>query len=182
MVKFPAVSLLLATLAATAAGAAEPSVVARVKASTPPLLAAHCADCHGPDDAGGGFRIDTLPAEIDSADTADRWRKVLNVLNAGEMPPKDAEQFTAAAKADLLEDLSKAIVVAGKALADTGGRTTMRRLNRREYANTLRVLMGVDIDVHELPADGQSGGFDTVGSALFNKVFIYAVVCRVSLP
>ena len=167
MVKFPAVSLLLATLAATAAGAAEPTVVARVKASTPPLLAAHCADCHGPDDAGGGFRIDTLSAEIDSADTADRWRKVLNVLNAGEMPPKDAEQLAPAAKADLLEDLSKVIVVAGKALADTGGRTTMRRLNRREYANTLRELLGVQPRPDGLPADGGSGTFDTAGERLF---------------
>jgi len=83
--RMTAVGLVFAILAvaAGAVGAAELSVVARVKASTPPLLAAHCADCHGPDDAGGGFRIDTLPAEIDSADTADRWRKVLNVLNAG---------------------------------------------------------------------------------------------------
>jgi mono/diheme cytochrome c family protein len=167
-----AVVLVFAILAAAAGaagtvGAAEPSVVARVKASTPPLLAAHCADCHGPDDAGGGFRIDTLPAEIDSADTADRWRKVLNVLNSGEMPPKEAEQLATAAKADLLEDLSKAIVVAGKALADTGGRTTMRRLNRREYANTLRELLGVQPRSDGLPADGGSGTFDTAGEKLF---------------
>jgi mono/diheme cytochrome c family protein len=161
--------LVFATLAAAAGtvGAAEPSVVARVKASTQPLLAAHCADCHGPDDAGGGFRIDTLPAAIDSADTADRWRKVLNVLNSGEMPPKDAEQLAPAAKADLLEDLSQAIVVAGKALADTGGRTTMRRLNRREYANTLRELLGVQPRPDGLPADGGSGTFDTAGEKLF---------------
>ena len=160
------VGLVFATLAA-AAGAAESSVVARVKASTPPVLAAHCADCHGPDDAGGGFRIDTLPAEIDSADTANRWRKVLDVLNSGEMPPKDARQLAAAAKADLLQDLSQAIVVAGKTLADTGGRTTMRRLNRREYANTLRDLLGVEPRPDGLPADGGSGTFDTAGERLF---------------
>ena len=173
-----AVGLVFAVLAAAAGaagpvgaagtvGAAEPSVVARVKASTTPLLAAHCADCHGPDDAGGGFRIDTLPAEIDSADTADRWRKVLNVLNAGEMPPKDAEQLAPAAKADLLEDLSRVIGVAGKALADTGGRTTMRRLYRREYGTTLRELLGVQPRPDGLPADGGSGTFDTAGEKLF---------------
>ena len=161
-----AVGLVVATLAAAAA-AAEPAVVARVKASTPPLLAAHCAACHGPDDAGGGFRIDALPAEINSADTADRWRKVLNALNSGEMPPKDAKQLEPAAKADLLDDLSQAIVVAGKALADNGGRTAMRRLNRREYVNTLRDLLGVQPLPEGLPADGGSGTFDTAGEKLF---------------
>ena len=43
----------------------------------------------------------------------------------------------------------------------------MRRLNRREYKNSLRELLGVEINVSELPADTGSGGFDTVGSNLF---------------
>ena len=43
----------------------------------------------------------------------------------------------------------------------------MRRLNRREYGNTLRDLLGVEVDVLELPADVQAGRFDTVGSGLF---------------
>ncbi|WP_256199193.1 DUF1587 domain-containing protein [Verrucomicrobium spinosum] len=43
----------------------------------------------------------------------------------------------------------------------------MRRLNRREYQNTLRELLGVEINVSELPADTGTGGFDTVGSNLF---------------
>ena len=138
-----------------------------VKPATPPLLAAHCLKCHGPDDTNGGFRVDTLPAAVDSIEAAERWQRVLNVLNSGEMPPDDEKQIEVAAKADLLDDLAHVMVAARKSLADSGGAVTMRRLNRREYANTLRDLMGVDIDVHELPADGQSGGFDTVGSALF---------------
>ncbi len=43
----------------------------------------------------------------------------------------------------------------------------MRRLNRREYRNTLRELLGVEIDVNELPADTGTGGFDTSGTNLF---------------
>ena len=138
-----------------------------VKPATPPLLAAHCLKCHGPDDTNGGFRVDTLPAAVDSIEAAERWQRVLNVLNSGEMPPDDEKQIEVAAKADLLDDLAHVMVTARKTLADSGGAVTMRRLNRREYANTLRDLLGVDIDVHELPADGQSGGFDTVGSGLF---------------
>ena len=138
-----------------------------VKSATQPLLSSHCLKCHGPDDANGGFRIDTLPARIDSVEAADRWQKVLNVLNSGEMPPEDEKQIEAAAKADLLDDLAHVMVAARKTLADTGGSVTMRRLNQREYGNTLRDLLGVEVDVRELPADVQAGRFDTVGSGLF---------------
>ena len=138
-----------------------------VKSATRPILAAHCLKCHGPDDTSGGFRVDTLPAAIDSLEGAERWQRVLNVLNSGEMPPDEAKQIEPAAKADLLDDLAHVMVVARKSLADSGGAVTMRRLNYREYDNTLRDLLGVEIDVHELPSDGQSGTFDTVGSGLF---------------
>jgi hypothetical protein len=43
----------------------------------------------------------------------------------------------------------------------------MRRLNRRDYKNTIRDLLGVGLRVNELPADGGAGTFDTVGSSLF---------------
>lgn len=147
--------------------AADRPVPPGAKSATQPLLAAHCLKCHGPDDTSGGFRIDTLPATIDSVEAADRWQRVLNVLNAGEMPPEDAEQIDAAAKADLLDDLAHVMVMARKSLADSGGAVTMRRLNQREYKNTLRDLLGVEVDVRELPADVQAGSFDTVGSGLF---------------
>ena len=135
-----------------------------VKPATPPLLAAHCLKCHGPDDTNGGFRVDTLPAAVDSVEVAERWQRVLNVLNSGEMPPDDAKQIEPADKADLLDDLAHVMVAARKSLADSGGAVTMRRLNRREYGNTLRDLLGVDVDVLELPADVQAVRFDTVGS------------------
>ena len=140
---------------------------ATIDSATLPLLAAHCGACHGADDANGGFRIDLLPAAIDSVEAAERWQQVLNVLNAGEMPPEDQKQLDTTAKADLLDDLAHALVVARKALADTGGTVTMRRLNHREYANTIRDLLGVDLDMRGLPADVQAGRFDTVGSGLF---------------
>lgn len=147
--------------------AADRPALPAVKGATQPLLAAHCLKCQGPDDANGGVRIDTLPAMIDSIEAAERWQQVLNVLNSGEMPPDEAKQIEPASKADLLDDLAHVMVAARKTLADSGGAVTMRRLNRREYGNTLRDLLGVEIDVQQLPADMQSGRFDTVGSGLF---------------
>ena len=129
-------------------------------------LRTSCLKCHSADDPQGGFRLDTLSAAIDTVESADRWQKVMGVLNSGEMPPEDEPPLDAAMKTELLDDLAHALVVARKTLADAGGAITMRRLNRREYGNTLHDLLGVQVDVRELPADS-GGTFDTVGSALF---------------
>jgi mono/diheme cytochrome c family protein len=159
--------LLAAAPSGLTAFAAKIPVKPTVAATTPPLLATHCAACHNADDANGGFRIDTLPAAIDTAETADRWQKVLGVLNSGEMPPKDEPQLDPVAKTELLDDLANALVAARKVLADTGGVITMRRLNRREYVNTLQELLGVIATPSGLPADDGAGTFDTFGEQLY---------------
>jgi hypothetical protein len=128
---------------------------------------AHCTECHGEKKQKGEVRLDTLSFQIDSVQTAEVWQKVLNQINSGEMPPEDSKQPEAQAKAEFLEALSVTMVSARKSLSDRKGQITMRRLNRREYSNTLRELLGVEVDVRELPADGGGGSFDTVGSSLF---------------
>ena len=83
------------------------------------------------------------------------------------MPPEDSEQPGNTEKADFLDDLARTMVTARRALSDSGGRITMRRLNRREYRNTIESLTGVRVDVSSLPTDGGSGTFDTVGTSQF---------------
>ena len=131
------------------------------------LLNDHCQKCHNPETQKGKFRVDDLPFAITTIEGAERWQKVLNVLNSGDMPPDDEKQPERTAKADLLADLAGAMVAARKSLSDQKGLITMRRLNRREYRSTLRELLGVEINVSELPADSGTGGFDTFGSNLF---------------
>lgn len=131
------------------------------------FLQQHCLRCHDEKRHEAGFRVDDLPLEITDLPTAERWQKILNALNAGEMPPADEPQPPPQAKADFLDELANRMVAARKALGDQQGAITMRRLNRREYRNTLRELLGVEINVSELPADVGTGGFDTVGSNLF---------------
>lgn len=113
------------------------------------------------------MRLDDLPLEIETVAAAERWQKVLNAINSGEMPPAGEPQPDPQAKLEFLADLSQQMVVARKSLADQGGRITMRRLSRREYANTIRDLLGVEPDLTYLPEDGKSGSFDTVGGNLF---------------
>ena len=131
------------------------------------LLGEHCLRCHGPEKQKGKFRVDDLPLAVTDLETAERWQKVLNQMNSGEMPPEEESQPKPGDKADFLDDLAHVMVAARRVLGDQRGVITMRRLNRREYRNTLRELLGVEIDVTELPPDTSSGGFDTVGANLF---------------
>lgn len=127
----------------------------------------YCVSCHNADKQKGATRLDDIPFVIANVPTADRWQKVLGALNSGEMPPEDEKQPKPEEKLAFLEALSKQMVVARKALADSGGSITMRRLNRREYVNTMRELLDVDMNPFDLPSDETVGAFDTMGSSLF---------------
>ena len=147
------------------ASAAAPRAVLEVRHKE--FLTVSCGKCHATDAPEANFRVDDLPLAIDNVAAAERWQKVLGALNSGEMPPADEPQPEAAAKTEFLDVLAKTMVVARKSLADQGGRIAMRRLNRREYKNTLRDLLGVDVNVSDLPADTNPLAFDTVGASLF---------------
>lgn len=131
------------------------------------VLEEHCQHCHGAEDADANFRLDNLPFVISDIETAARWQKVLGALNSGEMPPEGEEPVPSETKTEFLDDLSNLMVAARKSLGNQNGVITMRRLNRREYRNSLRELLGVEINVSELPADTGGGRFDTQGASLF---------------
>jgi hypothetical protein len=114
----------------------------------------YCLDCHDSETQEGKIDLETIPFEIGKdIPTAERWAKILNAINSGEMPPKDADPISVVDKTAFLKDLSIQMVVARKILSDTGGVITMRRLNRRKYANTIESLLGVIPDVSNLPDD-----------------------------
>ena len=98
-----------------------------------PFLASYCFECHDSETREGGVDLETLALEITTVEQAEKWQKILNVLNSGEMPPKDSEQPGSVEKANFLDQLAQTMVAARKALSDSGGNITMRRLNRREY-------------------------------------------------
>lgn len=173
---FGLISKLLSAVALLLTLGLEAAVAGEVVASRPEavlrgehrrVLMQFCIGCHNADKREGGVRLDDLPFSIKTLGDAERWQNVLNVLNSGEMPPQSAKPIEPGLKVELLSDLSHALTVARKVLADQGGVIAMRRLSRREYVHTVRDLLGVEPDVTYLPEDGKSGSFDTVGSALF---------------
>ena len=149
------------------------------------LLKENCEACHGSEKQKGKFRVDDLSLALNDLQTAERWQKILDAINSGEMPPPEEKKLPGKQeKADFLDDLAHVMVAARRTLSDQHGNIAMRRLNQREYKNTLRVLLGADVDVSELPSDTDAARFDTVGTGLFmsgNQVEQYESIAMKAL-
>ena len=122
----------------------------------------YCYDCHDAITAKADLNLEDLTRSIvDSADALN-WQDILDQLNAGEMPPRDKKQPSKAELATVVGDLTESLQSAQKLLRDSGGEIALRRLNQREYAATIKSLMGVWLLPNELP-DDPAGRFDTIG-------------------
>jgi hypothetical protein len=138
-----------------------------------PLLASHCLACHAGEKPKGKLRLDSLP--IDLADDAARghWADVVDRLEAGEMPPEGKPRPGEDEVRALLDWLSPRVRAAEEAARLAQGRVVLRRLNRVEYENTVRDLLGITIQIKEqLPEDGRADGFDNAGAANHTSSFL----------
>jgi mono/diheme cytochrome c family protein len=140
-------------------------------AGTGEFLARHCAECHtaAPDDnePEGGVTL-ALPAD-DASLLAQRklWETALRRIETGEMPPQDRPRPSPADAEAFVEAIRKRFDEADLRAPPDPGRVTMRRLNRLEYRNTIRDLVGVDFDpTADFPSDEIGHGFDTIGDVL----------------
>ena len=157
---------LLASGAAVQADESEEGVVAETAINhltLKPFLAEHCISCHGEKKQKGKLRFDQLDFAISDKDEALHYQDILDVLNSGEMPPEEEEQPTKTELEIVMAELTGGLFEARKRLASTGGRVEMRRLNRREYAATIRHLFGFEPSASRLPPDDEIENFDTVG-------------------
>lgn len=137
------------------------------RAKLEPFLKEYCARCHGAVKQNGQVRFDNVTWDITNNDVAQRWQDVLDQLNGGDMPPEGEKQPTNDELAVVLDVLTSAVLEARKRLTDHGGEIKLRRLNRREYSNTIRDLFGFDVALDDIPEDGEIATFDTVGAEQF---------------
>lgn len=131
------------------------------------FLQKYCVGCHGSQVKKAGLSLHNLT----DADALLKNRKVvqsaLRVIDAGEMPPADKPRPTVEER-DLFKKLVNGVFdVADKSAKPDPGRVTARRLNKFEYANTVRDLTGVDFNpAEDFPADDIGYGFDNIGDVL----------------
>ncbi len=141
--------------------AAEAAFQTRVK----PLFSQYCYGCHGEKKKGDlDLRIYTDAASV----LRDRklFEKVLNNLESHEMPPEKKPQPTPEERKLITEWVESEIFRCDCDHPDPG-RVTIRRLNRAEYDNTIRDLVGVDFHpAEDFPADDSGYGFDNIGDVL----------------
>lgn len=138
------------------AGRAAERSVTQFDQSVKPLLMKYCFDCHGPDEQESDLRIDLLDPDMVKGQHGGKWREVLDALNRGDMPPDEAAQPSEQEREAIIDWMASALDRAAKLRRSTGGHVVLRRLTRREYNNTMRDLLGVEMDfAKDLPPDSK---------------------------
>ncbi|MSO46168.1 MAG: DUF1592 domain-containing protein [Acidobacteria bacterium] len=129
------------------------------------VLTRYCVTCHNEKLKTAGLSLDRVDVG-NVGPNAEVWEKVIRKLQAASMPPRGLPRPDQATYHTLATYLETALDRAGAANPNPG-RPALRRLNRTEYANVIRDLLGVDIDAESLlPADDSGYGFDNIGDVL----------------
>ncbi len=159
-----AVCFVVGLLALPASGATD-RAVSRFRKDIQPLLKEYCSDCHADGAKKGGVAFDEFKSD-EIVMNHELWLKVLRNTRAGLMPPEKKPRPSAKEQAKL-EEWIKYSAFGLDAKNPDPGRVTVRRLNRVEYRNTIRDLMGFNFNVEEeLPPDDTGYGFDNIGDVL----------------
>lgn len=132
-----------------------------------PLLERYCVDCHSTENSEAGVALDSFDDQKAAIQATRTWLRVRNAVEGHQMPPPDAPQ-PATTELDSLVGWIETDCLAAQ--AGGGGSVppvVIRRLNRQEYDNTIRDLLGLDLHLADaFPPDDIGFGFDNVGSAL----------------
>ena len=127
------------------------------------MMSRYCADCHNPAEFSGGFSVTNLdPAAVH--ENPGLWERIVRKLRTRTMPPQDAPRPEPASYDSAATWLASALDAAAPANV---GAPALRRLNRAEYANAIRDLLDLEVDVTSLlPPDDSAFGFDNIGDLL----------------
>jgi mono/diheme cytochrome c family protein len=171
-----ALGALVGAAAATAALVAAPPAESARRGRDPeavypseivPFLKKHCIECHGEDAQEGDVRFDQYKdAAAVSADEKN-WQRAIQMLRSGAMPPEDAAQPSEQQRRSVVNWIERTIYHFDCDNVADPGHVTIRRLNRAEYNNTIRDLLGVGLrPADDFPSDDVGGGFDNIGDVL----------------
>lgn len=160
------------SVAARIVSAADADADARTRAvlyreKVVPFLKKYCTECHGRKTSEAEINLEQYASLDKILEDRGVWSKVLIKSRSSEMPPKESVQPSGDERKMVVQWLDGVLndIDCGK-VADPG-RVTIRRLNRHEYRNTIRELVGVDFEpALDFPGDDVGYGFDNIGDVL----------------
>jgi mono/diheme cytochrome c family protein len=130
-----------------------------------PILRGTCSQCHNENLASGGVNLKPLESKDSFSSQREQWETVLRKLKTGEMPPPTKQK--PAGLASMTTFIETELNRLDRNTKPDPGRVTARRLNRNEYRNTIRDLLGVEFQAtQEFPTDDSGEGFDNIADVL----------------
>ena len=119
-----------------------------------PFFKTHCVECHGPDKSKGKITVHSLDSDLAAGQELERWETILDALKHEEMPPEEEDQPNAAERAAVARWIESGLRNYVTQESKIATATTTRRLTNFEYQNTMRDLLGFELELAgNLPAD-----------------------------
>ena len=131
------------------------------------MIDRYCIDCHMEGEAKGDLVLDAFLDQDEAMKDDKTWIRVLDAVESGVMPPPNKPRPTLAEFEAFTSWIEGDYLAAQCGDKDRSAPVVIRRLNRQEYDNTIRDLLGLDLHLADaFPADDIGFGYDNVGSAL----------------
>lgn len=132
-----------------------------------PFIQQYCTDCHGNEKQKADLNLEAFEGEPALYKKRELWEIVRDMLAEREMPPEKKAQPSEEERIRMVQFINAELAKFDCAELSRPGRVTLRRLNRAEYNNTIRDLMGVDFSpAADFPLDEVGYGFDNIGDVL----------------
>ena len=141
---------LLVGLAIPAAAADIPEGLAGYKSHVAPFFKQYCVSCHGPDKNKGDITVHSLNGDLSMGQELEKWEQILDMLEFGEMPPIKSPQPPKAQTDAVKSWIESGMRAYVKKASQEAPEPMTRRLTNVEYQNTLRDLLGFELDVLHL--------------------------------
>ncbi len=137
------------------------------------FFAKHCRSCHSGLEPKGDFDLTHLSQSFDDKTVRQQWLGVLEQIREGNMPPAEESQPLAEDVKSVSDWISDQVATAEAKQRASQGRVVLRRLNRNEYANTVRDLLAVNVDLKDLlPLSTSTSGFDNNSESLHVSTYL----------
>ncbi|MEM9282666.1 MAG: DUF1592 domain-containing protein [Verrucomicrobiota bacterium] len=140
------------------------------------FLDKYCIQCHDDDVQKGERNLYEIEFPIDDEKGLIAVQEMIDVLNLGNMPPQRADQPSDTERVEVVKALTSQVADVYASLQSTGGQTVLRRLNEREYLNTMEDLFARRVDTFaptsSFPTDQTAEHMDTLGDVLVTSGFL----------